>query len=524
MPIKNLPTSFRKLGKIRLGESVPVMENGAQAKNRDGTLKFRPAKIEDFRLTSPRRELLEGAAEAYGGEVKPWDGAPGEDDEWQVFTSSKVLDITIPPVFIDEDGDVAGATFSQWNEMWSKGGCARRCDGVDETLSGQKCSAMKPMCPVDHEERSALASLGKACKMTTRLMVILPRVPDLGVWMLESHGWYAAVELGGFMEFLARRAPGQFVDAKLRLEARTVKRGGKTRNFAVPVIELPQATAGELLAAPSTGRELGTGNGIVTDAERVRSFVIKVSDAGWDDDVRHAIVSYATKGRTSSSREVAPDEWPAVEAVLRWLNEEKLVVRFTNEGGAYLHKAMSGAAEPAAPSAPGGPIPVQSREAGPADEPEFDVDGSGDDSAPPVENPADDWDRTELMTRLDNLDDEHRETAKARWMEQGIVPPNGVSLTKDHVAAAAVLLDTVEREAITAYKNRLTMAKGAMKAVGVTTAEARNQLVSSATDGRVESPDRLSAADAQAVADYCQRIADEEAAEAASEATAAKAS
>ncbi|HWI04313.1 MAG TPA: hypothetical protein VNT52_10915, partial [Acidimicrobiales bacterium] len=235
MPIKNLQRSFRRLGKIRIGDQQPVMKDGKQLRNNDGTLKFRPAKIEVFRLTSPNRELLDAAAKVYGGDVTEWDGAPGEEDEWQLYTSAKVLDIVLPPVSIDEEGDVESASFSQWFESWSKGGCTRRCDGERETISGQPCSAMNPVCPTDPEARSAEAAYGRACKMTTRLLVILPQVPDLGVWMLESHGFYAAVELGGFMDFLARRAPGQFVNARLRLEARTVKRKGQTRNFAVPV-------------------------------------------------------------------------------------------------------------------------------------------------------------------------------------------------------------------------------------------------------------------------------------------------
>lgn len=502
MPIKNLQRSFRKLGKIRLGDQQPVMKDGKQEKNKDGTLKFRPAKLEEFRLTSPSRELLEGAAKAYGGEVTAWDGAPGEDDEWQLYTSSKVLDIVLPPVSIDESGDIDGSTFSQWNEMWNKGGCVRRCDGVDDTISGQPCSALKPMCPLDHEARSAEAAYGRACKMTTRLMVVLPKVPDLGVFMLESHGWYAAVELGGFMDFLARRAPGQFVNATLRLEARTVKRAGKTRNFAVPVIELPQATAGALLAAAPV-LAIGTGSaGVVTDAERVRSFVIKVSDAGWDDDVRHAIVGYATNGRTRSSREVAPDEWPACEAVLRWLTEGKLVV----EGGfdeVVLVKATDRPAPPAT-----GPIPVQSREAPPLpDEPEFDVDPE------PVADPADDFDRTSLLARLDKLDDEHREIAKAGWMKQGIPPPNGDSLTKVHVEAAQSLLFSVEEAATATYKNRLVTVRGRMGDVGVKSESARSALVAEATEGKADMK-RLTVDDVNAIDAYCQRLIDAEATEA----------
>lgn len=59
-------------------------------------------------------------------------------------------------------------------------------------------------------------------------------------------------------------------------------------------------------------------------ADQVRSFAIRVREAGHDDDTRHAIVHYATRGRTDSSKAVMADEWPAVEAVLRWLSDGKL--------------------------------------------------------------------------------------------------------------------------------------------------------------------------------------------------------
>jgi hypothetical protein len=335
MPIRDLPRSFRRLGKIRLGEQVAVMNGDAQATNRDGTLKFRPAKLGEFRLTSPSRELLSSAAEVYGGSVRAWEGSPGEEDEWELYSATRSLDVVIPPVRINDEGDVAGGPFMQWNEMWNKGGCVRRCDGFTETISGGACASMTPMCPVDHDVRHVEAALGRACKMTTRLMVILPKVPDLGMWMLETHGYYAAVELGAFMEFLARRAGGQFVEATLRLESRTVKRKGKTHHFAVPVIELPQATAGELLAGVATPRAIAAASGddpgrpfeeaepveqpVLVDSETVRAFAVKVREAGFDDDARHAIVHRATRGRVTSSRAVRRDEWAMVERVYRAL-------------------------------------------------------------------------------------------------------------------------------------------------------------------------------------------------------------
>lgn len=221
MPILDLQQSLRRLGRIRMGRKVTT-SNG----------KERPAKLDTWRLTSPSQDLLAAAADLYGGDVTEWAGAPGTGRQWEVFTATDTLDVVIPA------GEMA---FSQFYELWSGGGCARRCDGRSELLTGEACK-----CPADPDARQELAAKGEACKPTTRLFVILARVPDLGMWHLESHGYYAAVELAGSVEVL-RMAGSNLVPARLRIDQRSVKRDGQTRNFGVPVIELPTLTAHTLM-------------------------------------------------------------------------------------------------------------------------------------------------------------------------------------------------------------------------------------------------------------------------------------
>lgn len=217
MPILNLQAQFRELGRIRMGRQVEWQKNG-----RSGT---RPDKLSTFRLTSPSRETLDRAATIYGGEVTRWEGAP-EGEEWELVTTSPALDIVVPP---------GAATLSQWNEMWTVAGCARRCNGVIETISGHAC-----LCPADPGDRNDLAAKGEACKPTTRLSVVLPNLPDVGIWILVSHGYYAAVELQGTANLLmAAGSAGRMLPARLRIDERKVKRPGeKTREFGVPVIEI----------------------------------------------------------------------------------------------------------------------------------------------------------------------------------------------------------------------------------------------------------------------------------------------
>lgn len=234
MPILTLQRQLRELGRIRTGNQVA-----------GGNGKRRPAKLETFRLTSESRELVEAAAAAYGGTVTPWRN--GDHDEYEVITTAPVLDIVVPP----------GQPVSQWYELWSGGGCQRRCDGVTEVLAMAPCR-----CPADVDERRELAQKGEACKPTTRLNVMLPALPDLGVWRLESHGFYAAVELAGAAEILAMAsATGRLIPARLRLEQREKKVPGKpTNRYAVPIIEFVETRMADLqLTAGAEPARLGAG-------------------------------------------------------------------------------------------------------------------------------------------------------------------------------------------------------------------------------------------------------------------------
>lgn len=218
MPIIGLQRRMRELGRIRMGDKGE---------------KGQPRKLGTFRLTSSNREYLDVAQAAYGGAVASWESPRGP--EWQLTIAAPYLDVIIPPeVGVDP-----------WLELWTGGGCVRRCDGVTESLSGQPC-----LCPSDPKERQAAAGKGEACKPTTRLSVCLPALPDLGVWRLESHGYYAAVELSGMAEVLRSAAlQGVMLPARLRIDRRQVKRPNEPRrDFVVPVLEIP-TRLGELIPA-----------------------------------------------------------------------------------------------------------------------------------------------------------------------------------------------------------------------------------------------------------------------------------
>jgi hypothetical protein len=80
-PIIALQRRLSLVGAIRAGGEKPPRGVGA--------------KLDAFRLTSPRRELLDQAAKLYGGEVTPWQSPVGQ--EWQVYTQHEELPVLVMP-------------------------------------------------------------------------------------------------------------------------------------------------------------------------------------------------------------------------------------------------------------------------------------------------------------------------------------------------------------------------------------------------------------------------------------------
>lgn len=223
-PILSLQRQFMTLGRVRLGEKGPRGE---------------PKRLDSFRFTTASQDLINAVAARYGGTPEPWTDAPDGDGYWQVTTETRELNIMLPPVYSAEDGSPT-TTLSQWLESWTAAGCARRCDGQTEMLSGAPCLC-RPLVEKDGED-------ARVCQMTTRVSFLLPDLPGVGVWLLTSHGFNAAVELPGTLELLMRAASQHaFIEACLRIENRTRKTPGEpTKRFVVPVIDLPSVTLKQL--------------------------------------------------------------------------------------------------------------------------------------------------------------------------------------------------------------------------------------------------------------------------------------
>lgn len=207
MPVEGLEPRPRELGRLRLGRRVAVDEE-----------RSRPSSIGTWRLTSPDRHLLEVAAGRYGGVVEEW------DDSFELVTATDVLPVRIPP---------QNMSAGQWFELWKAGGLVRRCTG---TLleDGSEC-----VC--DPETRE--------CRLTTHLLMVLPDLPDVGVWRLVTSSVYAARELPSTIDLLLNTGV-PLPAALLAIDRRSDKKEGKTRLYNVPVLRIAH-TLTEIL-------ELGT--------------------------------------------------------------------------------------------------------------------------------------------------------------------------------------------------------------------------------------------------------------------------
>jgi hypothetical protein len=219
MPLLDIQRRAAQLGRIRIGQQVAT---GRVDKN--GNPILRPSRLETFRLTTPSRATADEVARLLGGTVHPFEHARTAG-QWEVVTDLSSLPVMVPPV----------GALSQDYELWTAAGCVRRCDSVTDRVSGQPC-----LCPSDPQRRQEMAQNGGACKAVTRLNVMLPDLPGLGLWRIDTHSYYAAVELGGVAPLLEEAAAqGVSVPAELAIEQREVRRPGqKPKHFPVPVLRV----------------------------------------------------------------------------------------------------------------------------------------------------------------------------------------------------------------------------------------------------------------------------------------------
>jgi hypothetical protein len=230
--IRTAQKQARELGRLRTGYSVP---------NQDPKKRPRPVKSKTWVLSSHAEHYVTAAAEAWGGKVERWQPQGNGAPQFRVITEAEQLDAILPP----------GDPLSQANEMWNKGGCVRRCDGETEQISRHPCLCLAEHGPEWHLLRQDLYTKDKVCAATSRLNVVLPDMPDVGVWRVETHSWYAANELAGTVDMVLSGTGGKgLVPVTLRIEPRTRVAGGQTKQFPVVVVEIRGVTPRQALTGP----------------------------------------------------------------------------------------------------------------------------------------------------------------------------------------------------------------------------------------------------------------------------------
>ena len=196
----------------------------------------RPMRSATWVVTSHSEEHVRTAAGLWGGDVEQWSPLNSTITQWRVITKAASIEALITP----------GDPLSQYNEMWSAGGCQRRCDGQTEQLTRQPC-----LCARQFGEDWHTQPKGRVCSATSRFNVMLPDISGMGMWRAETHSFYAASEWGGMVDIILAGTDGKgFVPVNLRIEPRQVVREGKTKKFPVVVVELRGVTPRQALAGP----------------------------------------------------------------------------------------------------------------------------------------------------------------------------------------------------------------------------------------------------------------------------------
>jgi hypothetical protein len=230
--IRTAQKQARELGRLRTGYSIP---------SDDPKKRPRPVKSKTWVLSSHAEHYVSAAAEAWGGKVERWQPQGSGAPQFRVITEAELIEAILPP----------GDPLSQANEKWTGGGCIRRCDGEIEQISRHPCLCRAEHGPEWHLLRQDLYTKDKVCAATSRLNVVLPDMPDVGVWRVETHSWYAANELAGTVDMVLSGTGGKgLVPVTLRIEPRTRVAGGQTKHFPVVVVEIRGVTTRQALTGP----------------------------------------------------------------------------------------------------------------------------------------------------------------------------------------------------------------------------------------------------------------------------------
>lgn len=227
--ILTLQRQVREIGRLRTGYSTT--ETSAAGKEYQ-----KGQKSQTWIVTSSQQDAVEVAADIWGGTVEQWQPQGAGSKQWRVITQASVIDAILPP----------GDPISQSYEMWDRGGCQVRCDGETATNpAGQRAPCL---CLAKYGEQFYRRKPIEVCRPHTRLNVILPDLPDLGVFRLDTQGYYAASDLPAQVDLIRAAVGDRMVPISLRIIPLTRVREGKTLQSQTIALSIRGAVAAQLLA------------------------------------------------------------------------------------------------------------------------------------------------------------------------------------------------------------------------------------------------------------------------------------
>jgi hypothetical protein len=212
----------------------------------------RPVASKTWIFTSPFREYLDHAAAlrngngtpVYGGTVESWQPQGKGTKEWRLITAVATIEAVLGP----------GDPVSQANEMWSAGGCQRRCDGetaevrerADDGLPdrrvAQDCVCLAQFGPEFHRQKD-----GTVCKTHTRIKILMEDLLGVGFWRVETTGFFASGRVPGLIDLVkAVVGPTVLLPVRLTIVPRTKVADGRTSRYTELVAQIPGFTFGQL--------------------------------------------------------------------------------------------------------------------------------------------------------------------------------------------------------------------------------------------------------------------------------------
>lgn len=221
VPIHELEGQLATMGRIRAGR-----------KTRSRSGRVVPEALHTFRFTSSDESALEQVAAIYGGTVRPWSDQ-ASPDRFELFSDASEIRVALPR-----------SALTQWYELWSGGGCQRRCDGVTVTL----LQGAGPDGGESLEADCMCAQRGEmACTMQTRLSVLLPDVRLLGTWRYDTKSAIAAGELKAAVELIEAVQLQGIQRGVMRLVERMGQ--GRRRQFTIAQLGLDESLDGLIAGA-----------------------------------------------------------------------------------------------------------------------------------------------------------------------------------------------------------------------------------------------------------------------------------